>query len=170
MGVVLPTIREISRSIHAGTDAGITPVANHVPGRWLPLAPTHSWGFGEMITAPGCKDRGMPSKVILAGLVLALPASIAHASDRTTILGYICATYESARQVALEQGWERPQTMPGDCRSLFRRGFEDRLAVISEIMEIFPIGDGRWVETGKVRGNAVGTGYSAGMSRQLLLF
>ncbi len=112
----------------------------------------------------------MPLKVILAGLVLALPASIAHASDRTTILGYICATYESARHVALEQGWERPGAMPGDCRSLFRRGLEGRLAVISEIMEVFPIWDGRWVETGKVRGNVVGTGYSAGISRQLLLY
>ena len=112
----------------------------------------------------------MPLKVILAGLVLALPASIAHASDRTTILGYICATYESARQVALEQGRVRPGTMPGDCRSLFRRGLEDRLAVILEIMEVFPSGDGRWVEIGKVRENAVGTGYSAGISRQLFLF
>jgi hypothetical protein len=70
----------------------------------------------------------------------------------------------------LEQGWERPETMPGDCRSLFRRGLEDRLAVISEIMEVFPIGDGRWVEIGAVRETAIGTGYSAGMSRQFLLF
>jgi hypothetical protein len=116
------------------------------------------------------KKISLLSKAILAGLVFALPVGIAHASNRTAILGYICATYESARQVALEQGWERPESMPGDCRSLFRRGFEGRLAEISEIIEVIPIGDGRWVEIGKVRRKLVETGYSAGISEKLLLF
>jgi hypothetical protein len=99
-----------------------------------------------------------------------LLGNIAHASNRTTVLRYICATYESARQVALEQGWERPESMPGDCRILFRRGFEGRIAEISQIIEVVPIGGGRWVEIGRVRRSMVETGYSVGISEQLLLF
>lgn len=116
------------------------------------------------------KKISLLSKAILAGLFLALPVSIAHASNRTTILGYICATYESARQVALERSWERPESMPADCRTLFTRDPEERFAEISEIIEVLPIGDDRWVEIGKVRRNLVETGYSAGFSEQLLLF
>ncbi len=116
------------------------------------------------------KKTSLLSKAILAGLFLALPVSIAHASNRTTILGYICATYESARQVALERSWERPESMPADCRTLFTRDPEERFAEISEIIEVLPIGDDRWVEIGKVRRNLVETGYSAGFSEQLLLF
>ncbi len=104
-----------------------------------PAAPSIS----EMIARPVHKKPCLPSSAILAGLVLALLGNIAHASDRTTILRYICTTYESARQVALEQGWERPESMPGDCRILIRRGFEGRIAEISQIIEVVPMGDGR---------------------------
>ena len=125
---------------------------------------------GEVIARSGHKKACLPSSAIVAGLVLALLGNIAHASDRTTILQYICTTYESARQVALEQGWERPESMPGDCRTLFRRGYEGRIAEVSQIVEVVPIEDGRWIEIGKVRRGSVETGYSAGITEQLLLF
>ncbi len=109
-------------------------------------------------------------KAILAGLFLALPLSMAHASERTAIMGYICATHESARQVALERAWERPGSMPGDCRTLLWRGFDERVADILEITEVITTGDGRWIEIAKVRRKLAEIGYSAGISEQLLLF
>ena len=125
---------------------------------------------GEKIARSAHKKTRFPLNVILAGLVLALLGNVAHASNRITILRYICATYESARQVALEEGWERPESMPGDCRTLFRRGYEGRIAEISQIIEVVQIGDCRWVEIGRVRRGFVETGYSAGILEQLLLF
>jgi hypothetical protein len=125
---------------------------------------------GEVIARSGHKKACLPSSAIVAGLVLALLGNIAHASNRTTILQYICTTYESARQVALEQGWERPESIPGDCRTLFTRGFDERIAEVSQIVEVVPIEDGRWIEIGKVRLGSVETGYSAGITEQLLLF
>ena len=198
MGAASPTMRGISRLIHTGTDAGITPFADHVPSQRLLLWPNPDrelrtmWHFhsdiihaasgrasdggranrqsGETIAPPVHKKPCLLSKVVLAGFILASSVGIADASGRTTILGYICATYESARQVALEHDWERPKNMPGDCRNLSRQGLEGRFAEISEIIEVLPIGDGRWVEIGKVRRQGVQTGYSAGISEQLLLF
>ena len=125
---------------------------------------------GEVIARSGHKKACLPSSAIVAGLVLALLGNIAHASNRTTILQYICTTYESARQVALEQGWERPESIPGDCRTLFTRGFDERIAEVSQIVEVVPIEDGRWIEIGKVRLVSFETGYSAGITEQLLLF
>ena len=125
---------------------------------------------GQLTARSAHKKTCFPLNVILAGLVLALLGNVAHASNRITILRYICATYESARQVALEEGWERPESIPGDCRTLFRRGYEGRIAEISQIIEVVQIGDGRWVEIGRVRRGFVETGYSAGILEQLLLF
>jgi hypothetical protein len=124
----------------------------------------------EVVARSAHKKARLPASVLLAALVLAVLGNVAHASDRITLLRYICATYESARQVALEQGWERPESMPGDCRTLFRRGYEGRIAQISQIMEVVSIGDGRWVEIGRVRRGFAETGYSAGIAEQLLLF
>jgi hypothetical protein len=127
-------------------------------------------GGGKMIARSGCKKTCLVSKAILVGLVLALPLGMAHASERTAIIGYICATFESARQVALERSWETPGSMPGDCRTLLWRTFDERVAAILEIIEVLPIGDHRWIEIAKVRRKRVEMGYSAGISEQLLLF
>lgn len=124
----------------------------------------------KMIARSGHKKACLPSSVVLAGLVLALLGDTANASSRTTILDFICETYESARQVALDQSWKRPESLPGDCRTLFRRGYEGRIARISQIIEVVPMGDGRWVEIGRVRRSSAETGYSAGITEQLLLF
>jgi hypothetical protein len=163
-------MREISRSIHAGTDAGITPFRDRVPIRRRQEPPIHNREPGEMIASSVHGNMRLPLMAIIAGLVLSLPAGAVHAADRTAILAYICTTYESARQVALEQGWKHPESMPGDCRTLFRRGFEERFAEVSEVIEVLPVGGGRWAEIGKVRRNMVETGYSAGISVPLLLF
>ncbi len=125
---------------------------------------------GDMIARPARKKVCWLSIVILLGFSLALPVTIANAAGRTTILDYICATHESARQVALERAWERPESVPADCRTLFRQGFEGRFTVISEIVEVVPTEDGRWIEIGKVHRRLVETGYSAGITEQLLLF
>jgi hypothetical protein len=125
---------------------------------------------GEMTAQPAYKKVCWLSIVILAGLFLALPVTAAHAADRTTILDYICATHESARQVALERSWDRPESMPDDCRTLLGRVFDERVAEISEIVEFIPTEDGRWIEIGKVHRRLVETGYSAGISEHLLLF
>ena len=92
------------------------------------------------------------------------------ASDRIAILDFICETYESARHVALEQSWERSRDMPDDCRTLFRRGFEERAGKIMQIIEVFQMGDGRWVEIGRVIRYPAEIGYSAGTTEQLYLF
>lgn len=118
----------------------------------------------------GKKWIRLPAMGTLAGFMLALVASIALAGDRTVVLGYICASRESARQVALKGSWERPGTLPPDCRSLLRRGREERLATLLEILEVVPVGEGRWAELGKVRRSTVETGYSAGVANRLLLF
>jgi hypothetical protein len=116
------------------------------------------------------KKTCLPFIAILAGLVFAMPGNVAHADNRTIILNYICTTYESARQVALVRGWENPANMPGDCRTLFQRAFELRIAEIQQIMEIIPIEDGRWIEIGRVHRRYVQSGYSAGVAEQLFLF
>ena len=110
------------------------------------------------------------SIVLVAGLVAVLLGDIAHASDRTIVLQYICDTYRSARQVALERRWDSPEHMPGDCRTLFRNGYEVRIAEISRVLEVVPIDDGRWVMIGKVRRGFEELGYSAGIAEDLLLY
>jgi len=106
---------------------------------------------------------------VLVGLVSFAPGNAANAANRTTILNYICSTYESARRVALEQSWERPESMPANCRTLYQRRFELRVAEIQQIIEILPIRDGRWIEIGRVRGSML-SGYSAGIVEEILLF
>ena len=96
--------------------------------------------------------------------------NLAQASEKLIILDYICITYKSARQVALEQSWERSKSMPGDCRTLFQQPFELRIAEILQVIEIFAVGDGRWIEIGRVRRSWIGTGYSAGIVEDLFLF
>jgi hypothetical protein len=116
----------------------------------------------------------LPLRALPAGFVLALLGIVlghtVQASDRTTILDFICETYESARQVALEQSWKRPESMPDDCRTLFRRGYEGRIAQILQIIEVAQTGDGRWIEIGRVHRSSAETGYSAGTMEQLHLF
>ncbi|HXV31014.1 MAG TPA: hypothetical protein VD840_11850, partial [Sinorhizobium sp.] len=75
-----------------------------------------------------------------------------------------------ARQVALERTWERPESLPGDCRTLFKRNFELRVAEICQIMEVVPIGDGRWIEIGLICQSSIELGYSAGVAERLFLF
>ena len=125
---------------------------------------------GEMTARPAHKKVCWPSIVILVGFLLALSVTTAHAAGRFTILNYICATHESARQVALERSWDRPESMPDNCRTLLGRVFDERVAEISEIVEFIPTEDGRWIEIGKVHRRLVETGYSAGISEHLLLF
>lgn len=108
--------------------------------------------------------------LILAGSVLSASAPGAHAEGRRAVLSYICASYESARQVAVLRSWERPNSMPADCRILFGRDFAERSAEITEIVELIPTKDGRWIEIGKIRRNSVESGYSAGISDRLLAF
>ena len=95
---------------------------------------------------------------------------IAQSSSRTTVLNYICTTYESARRVALEQSWKRLEGLPDDCRILFRRVYEGRIAKILQIIEVVQVGDGRWIEIGRVHRSSAETGYSAGTMEQLHLF
>lgn len=128
----------------------------------------------------GRKMAYLVSSAFLAGFAVSLfgiaPGNTVHASDRITILDFICETYESARQVALEQSWDHPEGMPSDCRTLFKRGNEERAAKILQIIEIVPIGNGRLVEIGRVhlgsveKGYSAGTVHSAGTTDQLHLF
>jgi len=111
----------------------------------------------------------LPLIAILVVMVLAGFGKVAQAADQTIILNYICTTYESARQVALEQSWERPETMPYNCRTLYQRRFELRVAEIQHIIEVIPITDGRWIEIGRVR-SSMASGYSAGIVQELFLF
>lgn len=106
---------------------------------------------------------------LFGGMALLASAGNSLAEDRTAVLGYICATYDSARSVALNQGWKRPEAMPGDCRSLLGRGLEKRIATILDVIELVPTEDGRWIEIGTVRGKALGKGYSAGIAAELLM-
>jgi hypothetical protein len=128
----------------------------------------------KLIARFGRKMACLPLRALPAGLVLALLGiALGHtvqASDRTTILDFFCETYESARQVALEQSWKRPEGMPDDCRTLFKRGYEGRAAKILQIIEVVQIGDGRWIEIGRVHRNSADTGFSAGTTEQLHLF
>lgn len=112
----------------------------------------------------------LPSIAIPAGLLCALLANAAQSSDRTVILNYICATYESARRVALEQSWRNAERMPDDCRTLYQRPFDLRAAVIHRIVEIVPIGRDRWIEIGRVHRGPDEFGYSAGIVETLFLF
>jgi hypothetical protein len=108
--------------------------------------------------------------VILVGLVFSVPEKLAHGSSRTIVLNYVCTTYESARQVALERSWRSPGSMPSNCRILFQQPFELRVAEIQQIMEVIPVGTGRWIEIGEVRLSSMKSGYSAGIAEQLFLF
>ena len=112
---------------------------------------------------------GLSLIAILVVMVLAGFGKVAQAADQTIILNYICTTYESARQVALEKSWERPETMPNNCRTLYQRRFELRVAEIQHIIEVIPITDGRWIEIGRVR-SSMASGYSAGILKELILF
>lgn len=116
------------------------------------------------------KTIRQPFTVVLVVLAFTVPANLAHGSSRTIILNYICATYESARQVALERSWRSPGSMPDDCRMLFQQTIELRVAEILQIMEIIPVENSRWIEIGKVRLNSMRSGYSAGIAEKLLLF
>ena len=106
---------------------------------------------------------------ILVGLVSAVLGNVAYAAYRTTILNFICSTYESARQVAVERSWERSKSMPSDCITLYQRRFELRVAEILQVIEVISIGNGRWIEIGRVR-SAMGLGYSAGIAEDLFLY
>lgn len=116
------------------------------------------------------KKAFLPLFAVLMTLVAASFGNPAQASERTRILNYICTTYKSARQVALEQSWERSKSMPGDCRTLFQQPFELRIAEILQVIEILAVGDGRWIEIGRVRRSWIETGYSAGIVDELFLF
>lgn len=126
-----------------------------------------SW---EIILQSLFKRTRLPFFAIPVGMVLASLGNVAHAADRTIILNYICSTYESARQVALEQSWENPASIPADCRTLFQEIFDLRVAEIQQIIEVVPIGDSRWIQIGRVCPSFIKTGYSAGITKQLFLF
>ena len=116
------------------------------------------------------KKTFVPLFPTLMMLVVASLGNLAQASERTTILNFICTTYESARQVALEQSWDRSKSMPDDCRTLFQQPFELRAAKILQVIEMIEVGDGRWAEIGRVRRNSIELGYSAGLAENLFLF
>jgi hypothetical protein len=101
-------------------------------------------------SAFSAKGMRLLSAVIQAGFFLALSASSTHASERTVVLNYICSTYESARQVALERGWETPDSMPRDCRLLFGEPMEEKLATVVKIIEVLPIDSGQWIEIARI--------------------
>lgn len=130
---------------------------------------------GQFVTrsAGSATGKGLLLAAILPSLLLAFLASNAQASRRTVLLNYICSTYESARQVALDRSWENPDSMPRDCLLLFAAPMEKRLATIVEIIEVIPIESGQWIEIGKVRrhfGQHDGAQiYSAGYLKQLLV-
>jgi len=118
--------------------------------------------------------KGLLSVAIQAGFFLALFASSTHASERTVVLNYICSTYESARQVALERGWETPDSMPRDCRLLFGEPMDERLATVVKIIEVLPTDSGQWIEIGRVcrylNPYCDADTYSAGIVNHLLVF
>lgn len=119
-------------------------------------------------------------KPLFAGVFLALlgimPTSAALSSDRTIVLEFFCESYESARQVALEQDWRSQKHMPDDCNFLVGEMFEKRIAKILQVLEVIQLRDGRWIEIGRVHQNASDTGYvtkngySAGKLDPLHLF
>lgn len=129
-----------------------------------------SWVNRQSSERPLLKKIVGPLLAISMALATFSFESLAQASDRTTILNYICTTFRSARQVALEQSWETSKTMPGDCRTLFQQPFELRVAEILQVIEVIAIGDGRWTEIGRVRRSSIETGYSAGIAEDPLLF
>ena len=119
---------------------------------------------------PAFKKTFVTIFVISMSLVGTSFENLAQASERMTILNYFCTTYESARQVAVEQSWETSKNMPNDCHTLFQLPFERRVAEILRVIEIIAVGDGRWAEIGRVRRGSVETGYSAGLAVDLFLF
>ena len=108
--------------------------------------------------------------VVLVGLLSSFLGNVANAANRTTILNYICSTYESARLVALERSWENPESIPPDCRTMFQQPFELRAAEVLQIIEVIPVKDGRWIEIGSVRLGSIESGFSAGIAEQLFLY
>lgn len=123
-------------------------------------------GVAPALARPG----RLAAMLLLAGPALLTPGPTASAAGRAVILDYLCATYESARLVALSRAWDHPETLPGDCRTLFRRDMGERLASIIEIIEIIPMGNGRWLQIGKVDQELFGTGYSSGIATELRMF
>ena len=110
-------------------------------------------------------------KGIWAGLVLALAvAGEVQASGTHVLLGYICETFQSARQVAVHRSWERPESMPADCQILLGRPLPMPIARVVKVIEVIPVGDVRWIEIGKVRRDMGEVGYSAGVVNELRLF
>jgi len=121
-----------------------------------------------MLSPP--KRTFIPSFAIFVIFIGVSFGRLAQASDELVVLDYICTTYESARQVALEQSWQNPKNMPGDCRTLFQLSYELRVANVLQIVEIIIVGEGRWVEIGRVRRSEFELGYSAGLAEALVLF
>lgn len=112
-----------------------------------------------------------PLRGILAGLMLVLAvAGEAQASGRLVLLGYICETFHSAREVAVHRSWERPESMPADCQILLGRPLPMPIARVVKVIEVIPIEDVRWIEIGKVRRDVGEVGYSAGVVKELTLF
>lgn len=116
--------------------------------------------------AAWASGRGSLSRAVQAGLLLALSAISAHAAERTVLLNFTCASYDSARRVALAQGWEGPARLPADCRRLAGQRKENRMATIVEIIEVLRLRSGRWVAIGRVRQLYGAISYSAGFAEE----
>lgn len=112
--------------------------------------------------------RGEWTRAVAAGLLLLLTSGQAHGAGRSVLLNYICTSYESARQVAITQGWETAAPLPADCRLLIGQRIENRLAVVIEIVEVFRLPSSRWVEIGRVQQPFGPVSYSAGFADQSL--
>jgi len=102
--------------------------------------------------------------VAQAGVLLATATTYAVASDRTVLLDFSCATYESARQVAMAGGWEHLAEKPSDCGFLMGQRIENRIATIVEIIEVLQLPSGNWAQIGRVRRLFGPISYSAGLT------
>lgn len=75
---------------------------------------------------------------------------------------FICAEQASARRVAVEKLFQRPDTMPADCRMVAGMGMPEQAAIVLEIVDGFGLDDGRFITVGRVLRNGFEHGYSAG--------
>jgi len=116
------------------------------------------------VVATNASPWRLLARVARAVVLFAAPTVSAAASDRTVLLDFSCATYESARQVAMAGGWEHLAEKPSDCRFLMGQRIENRIATIVEILDVLQLPSGRWAQIGRVRRLFGPVSYSAGLA------
>lgn len=114
--------------------------------------------------APRASAGRTRATVLLAGLLVAIAATVCEAGEPTVLLNFICASQDSALRVALAKGWGSPANMPADCLAIAGQRNENRMATILEIVEVLAPRPGLWVQVGRVRLLYGSVSYSAGFA------